>query len=237
MRCPDCGHDNPDDDNFCGICGETLARSAERTRRTSVDSAAAAFPVSGPVVATERLRNSFVSAVGELPRLEQEFTFGSPGRHEESAPPENGSYQYAFDDEVRTSRFAKYVSLIALLICGVLLAEEWGPLKQQVMDALAARHPAAQPAAAPVPATGPVAGAASDSTAARGGGSAQTGQPQASLPPQPTPGETTAAVSSRKPLRARNGKALKLRPGQPQPGRRRRTRARPLASAGRQPGD
>ncbi len=177
-----------------------------------------------------------MSAVGELSRVEQEFTFGSPGPHEESAPPENGSYQYAFDDEVRTSRFAKYISLIALLILGVLLAEDWRPLRQQVMDALAARRPTARPAAAPLSAPAPVSGAAGDSTAASGGGSAQTGHPQASLPAQPTPGEAPAAVSPRKPLRAHNGKALQLRSGQPQPGRRRRTRARPLASAGRQPG-
>lgn len=242
MRCPGCGHNNPDDDRFCGICGEALPLSAapETNFHEDAEVAAAASPrVSTPVVASEGVRINFRAVVDEPARVEQEFTFGLPAaERERNRPPENADSQYPFDDEVQTSRFAKYVSLIALLILGVLIVKEWRPLKQQITDALGFAFPASQPATAPIsqPAPAPVQDAAGGHTAGDGSSPAQTGQPQASLPAQPAPRKARPVAAVRNSPRSQRGKAFKRHSGQPQSGRRRRTRARPLISAGRQPG-
>ena len=33
MRCQKCGHDNSDENRFCGACGSPLAESGNNTRR------------------------------------------------------------------------------------------------------------------------------------------------------------------------------------------------------------
>lgn len=241
MRCAGCGRDNPDDDRFCGICGEPLAPMPRRnTHGDAPGEAAATSPICPPVAPPEGARANFMKAGGQPARAEQATTFELPAAEgEENTPAGNGPSNYPFDDEeVHTSRFAKYVSLIALLILGVLIVKEWGPLKQQVANALGFASPATRPATAPIsqPPPTPVQDAAGENPAAGGGSSTKNGQPQATLPAQPAPRKARPVAAIRSSAQSQRGKAFKRQSGQPQRGRRRRTRERNLISAGRQPG-
>ena len=241
MRCPGCGRDNPDDDRFCGICGEALPPMPRRnTHREAPGEAAATSPICPPAAPPEGARTNFMTAGSQAARAEQEITFGLPATEgEENTPAGNAPSNYPFnDEEVHTSRFAKYVSLIALLILGVLIVKEWRPLKQQVVNALGFASPAARPATAPIsqPPPATVQDAASANPAAGGGSSTQNGQPQATLPAQPAPRKARPVAAVRSSAQSQRGKAFKPQSGQPQRGRRRRTRERNLISAGRQPG-
>ena len=40
MYCPDCGHQNPPGNRYCGMCGERLPERTAKTERQAVDVAA-----------------------------------------------------------------------------------------------------------------------------------------------------------------------------------------------------
>ncbi len=155
MFCPDCGHNNPSENRFCGMCGERLPDS--RPRRSSETETSKLFGNS----ADNASRPTTRPAVEEATYVEERNTpEGSPaepttvgglsflGLSGETSS--TGGYSYLFGEEEPKSHKGAIVFLILLIALGLAVYFNWQPIRGWVLNtALSHMRSEARPAAAP----------------------------------------------------------------------------------------
>ncbi len=149
MRCNQCGFDNPEIYNFCGICGQRLIWSAP-----------ASPPPSRRIQETTREEAPRVEIPSE-PSRESETTLGGPSfLGLDSA--KDGGYEYLLDDDAPSYR-GVWVTLIVLAVFAVVVVAYWQPIRNFVI-ATAGKY--AQSPAPPAAQTTPPPPATSENQAA-----------------------------------------------------------------------
>ena len=147
MYCPDCGHNNPDGNRFCGMCGDSLPerrpdqkngaeRHRERVAQHDPEPVSASLrhrePADEPVrgVREESRTLSSMEYAAEpqrstAPPIEQSGGISGPSflgisSTNESAP----GYSYLYEDELPKSHAGLVVFLLVLAVLGGVLYYE-----------------------------------------------------------------------------------------------------------------
>ena len=187
MNCRHCGHQNPPENRFCGMCGHLLlpARQAE--------------PVGQPAAPPVR------QAAPPPPRQSPDAPLTGPsflGLSSEPDAPAAESYSYLFQDEPKRSHTGLYVFLLLLVIAGGVLYARWQPIRNLVMSTVAARLHPAPPAPSQPPSAAPPAAGEQATISVAPHQPEQTGQsapPQdAAADPNRPPADTDSAQSHAK---------------------------------------
>lgn len=164
MRCQNCGHNNPNENRFCGMCGtsldaqpvaeavplqwepvvperETPAGTPERVERRREPLKAEPLAPPPPPQPERRSDKWWVD--------ERETTVGGPSfLGLSSADSSNGGYSYLFQDEPERSHKGLWVFLLLLLVLGGVVYARWQPIRDYVLTTAIA-HSRPKPAAAP----------------------------------------------------------------------------------------
>ncbi|MGB9106893.1 MAG: hypothetical protein WCC59_19210 [Terriglobales bacterium] len=148
MFCRNCGHQNPEQNGFCGMCGNALAVEAPRDLATAVD------PVDTP---HEPPQPEPAAPVAEpAPRSDKWWVDEEPSATTSGVPSflglsstdsgEGGNYSYLLEEE-QTSHTGVWVLLVVLLVLGGVLYAKWQPIRDYVLTtALSHSRPQPQPA-------------------------------------------------------------------------------------------
>jgi Double zinc ribbon/Sel1 repeat len=145
VTCRHCGHPNPSDNRFCGMCGHMLSPAATTSEHVSE-------PVPPRAQQTELPRKA---EPDQAPLTGPSFL----GLSSEPAASESGGYSYLFQDEPESSHKGLYVFLLLLVIGGGVAYARWQPIRQYVVGNVIPRlrqqaSPAPQPPPAPLPPAG-----------------------------------------------------------------------------------
>src|SRR5437899_2477354 len=121
MYCWNCGHNNADDNKFCGECGKTLlVPEVPPTRRsTGIGS------INIPRPDTESSKE---------PQKRDVSTVKVSTSHNEPVATTNDDSSYLLDDEENSSSWRGYLALAFLLIFGVLVVRQWTEMRGIAAD-------------------------------------------------------------------------------------------------------
>ncbi len=170
MRCT-CGHVNPDENRYCGMCGAPLLiKPAEHTYVASEE------PLRGPMQRAEREPQAIPPAIAEatrfseyparnnwngrqaeiddqdeqpLPRNGSETTVSGPsflGLSGNEGGTSSSGYSYLFQDEPEKSHTGLYILLALLVIGGAVLYWKWQPIRDYVVSTAIAHSQKPKPA-------------------------------------------------------------------------------------------
>lgn len=230
MYCPDCGHNNPEGNKFCGMCGEPLParrpdqknggeRQRERIAQHDPEPVAASLrhrePLDEPVhtrASREESRTlSSMEYAAEPQRpspIEQSGGISGPSflgisSTSESAP----GYSYLYEDEPPKSHAGLVVFLLVMAVLGGVLYYEWQPLHTWVVNKAQQKVDVGAPAPTQGPATPGSSTASSDnndtsSTAAQPTNQQATPQNDTAAPDNSTAPKNAAPADNPKPDQA-----------------------------------
>ncbi len=183
MICLHCGHHNPPENRFCGMCGHGLLPAPMQPERVAEPTPPLARPAEPP-----RKRQAT-----DAPLTGPSFL----GLSNQESPPEPIGYSYLFQDDPEPSHKALYVLLLLLVIAGGLIYSRWQPLRQYVIaDVIprvraqigaASSQPQAPPAPPSVPADQATISVASTQPEQKAPEQAPGAQPSISEPEKPAP--------------------------------------------------
>lgn len=173
VRCRNCGHENPEDNRFCGMCGNLLvgrplAEAEYAITKTPVAVTHEARTTQESVAAPVEIRREPVEARAEpvelpepvapepAPRSEKwwvdegEATVGGPSFLGLSSADTSagGGYSYLFQEEEERSHKAAWAFLLVLLVLGGVVYAKWQPIRDYVLTTALTharpQHPSAQ---------------------------------------------------------------------------------------------
>lgn len=157
MRCHQCGHENPERNRFCGMCGNSLVAGEPQPvgKEAGYEDALAALPWEEQTeeapppehpaphrVETRKQAEPVAAAPAEkAPRNgkwwvdENESTVGGPSFLGLSSTDTGGGggYSYLFQDEPERSHTARWVLLALLVVLGALVYVKWQPIRDYVL--------------------------------------------------------------------------------------------------------
>lgn len=138
MRCRNCGHVNPDENNYCGKCGKLLLPAFSEIREAVLarrPAAAEATPRPEPVasVASKETRQEYALAeeaefAAEAPKrapVAPSPSLGGPSFLGLNGPTEDGSFTYLLEDEEPRSHTGRRVLLLLLAVAVGVAAWQW----------------------------------------------------------------------------------------------------------------
>ncbi len=237
MRCRNCGHVNPDENNYCGKCGKLLLpafseiREAVLARRSTI---AEATPRPEPVPPVTPREAREERALAEDADFGEEApkrvpaapspSLGGPSFLGLSGPTEDGSFTYLLDDEEPQSHTGRRILLLLLAVAVGLAAWQWRSVSAFVIvtvmpylqgtPAPAAKAPVATSQEAQTPATGTaeptspeVAQAPQPSNAASSGAPATNSNDSSTANQSANPGPAAQAGSSSQAEQAQDGQS------------------------------
>ena len=171
MFCRNCGHQNPGQNGFCGMCGNKLApeRAADPTyavekvaitmERAAPEAPRDAVRTLDPVDTPHAPENAEPVAPVEEPARrsdklwvdedQSETTISGPSFLGLSSTDsgEGGAHSYLFEEEEQPSHTGVWVLLVVLLILGGVLYAKWQPIRDYVLaPALSHSRPQQGPA-------------------------------------------------------------------------------------------
>jgi hypothetical protein len=172
VHCRNCGHENPEDNRFCGMCGNLLvgrplAAAEYAIKKTPVAVSQEARTTQESVAAPVENRREPLEARAEpvelresvapepAPRSEKwwvdegEATVGGPSFLGLSSADTSagGGYSYLFQEEEERSHKAAWVFLLLLLVLGGVVYAKWQPIRDYVLTTALTHARPKQPAA------------------------------------------------------------------------------------------
>jgi hypothetical protein len=171
--CRSCGHQNPEQYGFCGMCGNKLAPPMAADPKSLVEKVPSTLERAAPEAPRDVARAvDPVDTPREPPQPEPAAPAAEPARRsdkwwvdEEQSEPTSGSgglsilglsgtdsgeggrYSYLFEEEEQPSRTRMWTFLAVALVLGGVLYAKWQPIRDYVLTpALSHSRPQAQPA-------------------------------------------------------------------------------------------
>jgi hypothetical protein len=150
--CPDCGHNNPAGNRFCGMCGQPLPQRPAAPDRMVPPAEgpgpvpAEVFPVESAEAVPSPLSPTGVASSEYAPPRAAATSLSGPSFLGLSSPgaTDEGGYSYLLDDQESPSRVGRWVAVLLLIALAVAIYQEWQPLKTWV-HTIAAVHTAPPP--------------------------------------------------------------------------------------------
>jgi hypothetical protein len=128
--CRHCGHQNPEQNRFCGSCGNVLAPE----RGAEPEYVGEKVPITMEQAAPQAAHDVARAAEPGDTRREPEITVSGPSflGLSSSDSGEGGGYSYLFEEE-QQSHIASWVLMVLLLVLGGLLYAKWQPIRDYLL--------------------------------------------------------------------------------------------------------